>query len=242
MKTERYIIQLLARNGSVTVPGLGTFTIEHRNATPTGSTILPPGDVVVFRADTGCRDNTLAETIMRKEKIRFEDAAAMVREAAGTLDVDQFRGWHNWLPQNYGLTVIPVKEIRRDNLFMDFGKYAAAVAFALLLNISVPVNEVSESAEARIIPEFFADTPKSVEEETVVAETAEPKEFCVIVSSLNSRQDAMDWIIARAGCDTMEIIEGDGHYRISAARFATYHEAATFIKEENLQAWVLHTK
>ncbi|MCQ2339041.1 MAG: hypothetical protein MJ001_09030 [Paludibacteraceae bacterium] len=245
MKLDKYIIQLLAKEGVATVPGLGVFRLEHRNAFLYDTSILPPGDIVVFAGNKDCRDNALAELVMRDLKIKFDDAAKRVNEAVNELDINSITGWHNYLPQNYGLSTIAVTELRHGNIFSDLGKYAAAVAIALMINISVPVNKVSDSqiAEARIIPDFFENREKPEEPEAVpVAEEVEPKDFCVIVSSLNSREDAVNWIIAKSGCDSLEIVEGEGHYRISAARFATYGEAASFIKNKNISAWVLHSK
>lgn len=245
MKLDKYIIQLLAKEGVATVPGLGVFRLEHRNAFLYDTSILPPGDIVVFAGNKDCRDNALAELVMRDLKIKFDEAAKRVNEAVNELDINSITGWHNYLPQNYGLSTIAVTELHHGNIFSDLGKYAAAVAIALMINLSVPVNKVpdSQTAEARIIPEFFTNTEKQDEPEvTPIIEEDEPKEFCVIVSSLNSREDAVNWIIAKSGCDSLEIVEGDGHYRISAARFATYGEAASFIKNKNISAWVLHSK
>ncbi|MCQ2344621.1 MAG: SPOR domain-containing protein [Paludibacteraceae bacterium] len=241
MKIDKYIIQLLARHGAATITGVGVFRLEHRNALLYNSSILPPGDVITFTEKKDCRDNALAELVMRDLKITFEKASAIVKEEARNLDPYSLTGWHNSLPQNYGLTVIPVTEIHKDNVFLSLGKYAAAVAVALLVNLSVPVNRIADqpTAEARLIPEFFANREKPEEMGAEVTEEPEPKEFHVIVSSLNSREDAVNWIIAKSGCDSLEIVEGNGHYRISAGRFATYGEAATFIKNRNITAWVL---
>lgn len=243
MNINKYIVQLLSRYGMANVPGVGTFRLEHKNAYLMESSILPPGDFVVFAENTQCRDNALAELVMRDLRIKFEDAVNLVEESTKELDVNALIGWSSQLPANYGFSIIPVAEIHHQNLFASFGKYAAAVAFAFFINLTVPVNNVSDNhvVEARLIPEFFANTEKEVSEIEIIEET-EPKDYCVIISSLNSREDAVNWIVNKTGCDSMEIIERDGHFRICAARFVSYNEAADFIKEENLTAWVLHCK
>lgn len=245
MNLDKYIIQLLAKYGTATVPGLGTFRTEHRNAELHNLTILPPGDVVVFTADPECRDNTLAEAVMRDMKIKYNKAVSLVSDSIDDVDAQSLCGWQIFLPQNFGMQSIHVCEIKHETIFQSVGRYAAAVAAAILLNISVPVNKVSDThfAEARIVPEFFTNIERSEDTlpETAVAEVSAPKDFCVVVSSLNSREDAMNWIVTHSGCDSMEIIENDGHFRVAAARFSSYNEAASFIKNQNITAWVLHT-
>ena len=80
----RHIEYLLLHHGRVTLPGIGTFAVNYREARllPDGSSFLPPVRSVEFHPDECGDDERLLRSVMRSRFIFRDEAARAIADEA----------------------------------------------------------------------------------------------------------------------------------------------------------------
>ena len=83
----RHIEYLLLHHGRVTLPGIGTFAVNYREARllPDGSSFLPPVRSVEFHPDECGDDEQLLRSVMRAGFISRDEAARAIADEADAI-------------------------------------------------------------------------------------------------------------------------------------------------------------
>lgn len=83
----RHIEYLLLHHGRVTLPGIGTFAVDYREARllPDGSSFLPPVRSVEFHPDECGDDERLLRSVMRAGFISRDEAARAIADEADAI-------------------------------------------------------------------------------------------------------------------------------------------------------------
>ncbi|UOE40881.1 hypothetical protein MTP09_13395 [Chryseobacterium suipulveris] len=140
MNFTALILEFLKQNGTVSLPGFGTFYLKKSNAVldSDGKSILPPGSEIAFR-ETAARDSQkFAQFVAKHNKVKQIDAEIEITkqvnfwnatlykekklsvENLGTFFLDDsklhFKGirTENLSPDFYGLEEIKFSEIKRN--------------------------------------------------------------------------------------------------------------------------------
>lgn len=84
---DRHIEYLLKRHDCVVVPGLGALLCRYESAhfDESGDRILPPGRRLAFNQWLAESDGLLESSVARRERISYEDAAALVRSEVSAI-------------------------------------------------------------------------------------------------------------------------------------------------------------
>lgn len=233
MEMIDYIKRCLARYGRVEIVGLGVLKTEFVHATVKGDYILPPRNIVTFAVGE-CRSNGFLERMLMEEQgVGYYEAQDIIRRETAGIDLVAAMGDCRFLPANYGLKTLRLPEIQRQRI--DLWRYAAAAVVACMVNLAVPfgpkiatVNEASLGID--LMREVVVEQPKIELEPEMVVE----RHYCVIVTSLDTEEKAMNYIMQNGG----ELVVKDNHYRVARERFAEFADAQQYIIENGLNAWI----
>lgn len=233
MEIINYIKKCLARYGRVEIVGSGVLTTEYVHASVNGDYILPPREIVIF-TEGECRSNGFLERmIMDEHGVGFYEAQDIIRREMIGIDLVAAMGDCRFLPANYGYKILRLPEMKHQRI--DMWRYAAAAVVACMVNLAVPfgpktttINEASLGID--LMREVVVEQPRIELEPDEVVE----RHYCVIVSSLDTEEKAMNYIMKNGG----ELVVKDNHYRVVRERFAGFAEAQQYIKDNGLNAWV----
>ncbi|MGZ5209327.1 MAG: HU domain-containing protein [Kaistella sp.] len=165
MNFSSLILEFLKQQGSVPVPGFGTFYLKKTNALvdADGQNILPPGKEVAFRTDISSADTGFAKFIAEQKNIPVIDAEIEVKkqsnfwystlekdgefvlENVGTFILDDSRihftgkRTENLSPDFYGLEEINLSEIKNSNNSVKKGDRTTSYRFSKAVYWAVPL-------------------------------------------------------------------------------------------------------
>ena len=89
-----FLLEFLKKQGTISLPGFGTFYLHTINAVldKNGENILPPGTEVAFKADVTGKADDFAEFLAKRKKIPIIDAEIEI--------IKQINGWNAALHKN----------------------------------------------------------------------------------------------------------------------------------------------